>query len=178
MHCDHVRPHRGIRWTGKLVCLVGAHQTAKTQQLTAKPTGRGPESQPDKAWSARVWCEDRPYPGSTLPHKPTPPLAWVFHAPQRQGLPWKGKDKHKPWFLSPRGMVAKKQASPQTGVRKQEQHWRTEGRPAFGSHTTDKRAVCPHQQILVGTDEETLLGPKQPQDSKNVRLGPGKKGGG
>ena len=57
-----------------------------------------------------------------------------------------------------------KQASPQTGERKQEQHWRTEGRPAFGSHTNNKRAVCPHQQILVGTDEETLLGPKQPQD--------------
>jgi hypothetical protein len=59
----------------------------------------------------------------------------------------KGKDKHKPWFLSPRGMVAKKQASPQTGVQKQEQHWRTEGRPAFGSHTIKGiGAVCPYQQ--------------------------------
>ena len=106
MHCDRVRPHRGIRWTGKLVCLVGAHQTAKTQQLTAKPTGRGPESQPDKARSARVWCEDRPYPGSTLPHKPTPLLAWVCHTPQRQEQ-GRERDKHKPWFLSPRGMVAK-----------------------------------------------------------------------
>jgi hypothetical protein len=44
-------------------------------------------------------------------------------------------------------------------VLKQEQHWRTEGRPAFGSNTTKAiGAICPHQQRPVGTDEEGSAG--------------------
>ena len=143
----------------------GTPDSQRPSSPQKKPKGRGPESQPDKAWSARVWCEDLPYPGSTLPHKPTPPLAWVFHAPQRQCLPWKGKDKHKRWFLSPRGMVAKNRLHHKQACESKSSTGGQRGDPPLGA-TPQKAigAVCPHQQRSVGTDEvgsagsETAIG--------------------